>query len=67
MIQLAICIILVWLLFVILIKREKTNVKNNSTNKNSGQKIIACSVCNTHIEELDISKKDGKFYCKDCL
>lgn len=64
MIQLAIFIILVWLLFIILKNRDKLNIKNN---KKYGKKVVACSTCNIHIEEQYASKKEHKFYCKDCL
>lgn len=67
MIQLAIFIILIWLLFAVLRNKKKSSMSDKNASKNFGKKIIACSVCNTHVDELDIVEKNNKFYCKDCL
>jgi len=39
--------------------------KNNPSNskKIQGQKMIACDVCDTHVPESNVIKKNGKNYC----
>jgi len=65
--KLIIVMLLVWVGFVLFKKMRQPNVSKQPDNK-IGQKMIACSVCDTHIPESEAIEKDGKIYCsKDCL
>jgi len=65
--KLIIVMLLVWVGFVLFKKMRQPNVSKQTDNK-IGQKMIACSVCDTHIPESEAIEKDGKIYCsKDCL
>ena len=67
MIKLVIVMLLVWVGFVLFKKMRQLNVSNHPDNK-IGQKMIACSVCDTHIPESEAIVQDGKIYCsKSCL
>ena len=62
MIKLILVMLLGWVgfsLFRIFIN-SKTGVK---TKNESGQKILACDVCETHVPESDAILKNGKIYC----
>ena len=59
--KLILVLLLSWVGFS-LMKRFKHN--NPSVSKNEkGQKMIACEVCDTHVPESDVIKKNGKYYC----
>lgn len=67
MIKLVLVMLLVWVGFV-LFKKMKHSTLSKSTDGSIGQKMIACSVCDTHVPESEAIVKDGKIYCsKDCL
>jgi len=66
-IKLVLVMLLVWVGFVLFKKMRQPNV-SSSSDSDTGQKMIACSVCDTHIPESEAIVQDGKIYCsKDCL
>ena len=46
-----------------LIKRFMSQVPARSSKKKTGQKMLACSVCETYIPEQDAIIKNGKIFC----
>tara|TARA_B110000914_G_scaffold219552_1_gene228367 strand:- start:934 stop:1137 length:204 start_codon:yes stop_codon:yes gene_type:complete len=67
MIKLAILMLLVWVGFVLFKKMRQSNVSHQPDDK-IGQKMVVCSVCDTHIPESEAILKDDKIYCsKSCL
>ena len=67
MIQLVLVMLLVWVGFV-LFKKMRQPTASKSSDNTPGEKMIACSVCDTHVPESEAILKDGKIYCsKDCL
>jgi len=67
LVKLVLVMLLFWLGFVLFKKMRQLNV-SRSSDSNIGQKMIVCSVCDTHIPESEAIIKDGKIYCsKDCL
>ena len=38
-------------------------IKLNKVSSDSGQKMVACAVCDTHIPESEAIIKNGKTYC----
>jgi len=46
-----------------LIKKFMSQVPASSTKKKTGQKMLACSVCETYIPEQDAIVKNGKIFC----
>tara|TARA_B100000929_G_C15329093_1_gene359998 strand:+ start:362 stop:568 length:207 start_codon:yes stop_codon:yes gene_type:complete len=62
LIKLILVLLLGWAGFN-LYKKYMNPTDRSSTIKDSGEKIVACSVCDTHIPESDSIKKDGKIFC----
>ena len=54
--------LLVWIGFT-LIKNKINPIESNKVSTDSGQKMIACAVCDTHIPESEAIIKNGKTYC----
>ena len=46
-----------------LIKKFMSQVPVSSAKKKTGQKMLACSVCETYIPEQDAIVKNGKIFC----
>ena len=46
-----------------LIKKFMSQGSVSSSNNKTGQKMIACSVCETYIPEQDAIIKNGKIFC----
>ena len=46
-----------------LIKKFMSQVPTSSSKKKTGQKMLACSVCETYIPEQDAIIKNGKIFC----
>jgi len=61
-IKLILVLLLGWTGFS-LIKRFKVSNSNRSSQKGTGQKMVACDVCDTHVPESDVIVKNGKNYC----
>ena len=51
-----------WIGFI-LFKNIINPTKSNKVSSGSGQKMVACSVCDTHIPESEAIIKNGKTYC----
>ena len=62
MIKLILVMLLGWIGFV-LFKKIINPTERNKVSSNSGQKIVACAVCDTHIPESESIIKNGKTYC----
>lgn len=64
--KLIIVVLVVWLGFVLFKKLRKP--ANELSQKPSNSKMLACSVCKTHIPENEAIIQDAKVYCsKECL
>ena len=63
LLKLVVVLLLGWGL-VNLFKRIR-NPNNNQSNSDSGQVVVACSVCDTHIPESEAIRKNGKVYCSE--
>jgi len=64
--KLIIIILIVWFGYVLFKKFRKP--PNELSQKPSSNKMLACSVCKTHIPENEAILQDGKVYCsKSCL
>ena len=48
-----------------LFKRIRNPNNNNQSNSDSGQVVVACSACDTHIPESEAIRKNGKVYCSE--
>ena len=48
-----------------LFKRIRNPNNNNQSNSDSGQVVVSCSVCDTHIPESEAIRKNGKVYCSE--
>ena len=46
-----------------LFKKIINPTKSNKVGSDSGQKMVACSVCDTHIPESEAIIKNDKKYC----
>ena len=46
-----------------LIKKFMSRDSVSSSKKKTGQKMLACSVCETYIPEQDAVIKNGKIFC----
>ena len=46
-----------------LIKKFISQVPASSSKKKTGQKMLACLVCETYIPEQDAIVKNGKIFC----
>ncbi len=65
-VKLIIIVLVIWLGFVLLKKFRKP--ADHTDQKPSTNKMLACSVCKTHIPENEAILQDGKVYCsKRCL
>jgi len=51
-----------WIGFT-LIKNKINPTESIKVSSNSGQKMVACVVCDTHIPESEAIIKNGKTYC----
>jgi len=51
-----------WIGFT-LFKKIINPTKSNKVSSGSGQKMVACAVCDTHILESEAIIKNGKTYC----
>ena len=59
--KLIVVVLVVWLGFSLFKKIRKPSVKTDA--KSSSSKMLACSVCKTHIPENEAIIQDGKVYC----
>jgi len=55
-------LILGWIGFS-LIKKFMSQGSDSGSKKKTGQKMLACSVCETYIPEQDVIIKNGKIFC----
>ena len=62
MIKLILVMLLGWI-GVTIFKKFINPTESNKVNSNSGQKMVACAVCDTHIPESEAIIKNGKTYC----
>ena len=62
MIKLILVILLGWAGFTLFKKYLKPTL-NENIKTDSGEKMVACSVCETHIPESDAIIKNGKTFC----
>ena len=62
LIKLVLVMLLGWLGFA-LFKKILNPVATQTMNSKSGEKIVLCSVCDTHIPESDVIIKNGKTFC----
>ena len=64
LLKLVVVLLLGWGL-VNLFKRIRHPNNNNRSNSDSGQIMVACLVCDTHIPESEAVIKNGKVYCSE--
>ena len=62
MIKLILVMLLGWIVFT-LFKKITNPTEINKVSSNSGKKMVACAVCDTHIPESEAIIKNGKKYC----
>ena len=62
LIKLILVMLLGWIGFT-LFKKIINPTESNKVSADSGQKMGACTVCDTHIPESDAIIKNGKTYC----
>ena len=62
LIKLILVMLLGWVGFT-LFKKFKNPTENKKVSSDSGQKMVACSVCDTHIPESEAIIKNAKTYC----
>jgi uncharacterized protein len=62
LIKLILVMLLGWAGFT-LVKKYLNPTLNGTEKTESGEKMVACSVCDTHIPESDAIIKDGKTFC----
>ena len=62
LIKLILVMLLGWIGFT-LFKNFLNPTESKSVGSDTGQKMVACSVCDTHIPESDAIIKNGKMYC----
>ncbi len=62
MIKLVIVMLLAWVGFSLFKKLRQPNTSMKSESK-IGEKMVACSVCDTHVSESEAIENNGKFYC----
>ena len=62
MIKLILMMLLGWIGFT-LFKKLINPTKSKKVSSDSGQKIVACAFCDTHIPESEAIIKNGKTYC----
>ena len=61
-ITLILVMLLGWIVFI-LFKKIINPTKSNKVSSDSGQKMVACAVCDTHIPESEAIIKNDKTYC----
>jgi uncharacterized protein len=61
-IKIIIIVLLVWLGFS-LIKKFRKPIEGQDTIASNSSKMLACSVCKTHIPENEAIVQNGKVYC----
>ena len=64
LIKLILVMLLGWIGFT-LFKKIINPTKSNKVSSDSGQKMVACAVCDTHIPESEAIIKNGKSYCSE--
>ena len=62
LIKLILVILLGWIGFT-LVKKFMNPTEGKKASSDSGQKMVACSLCDTHIPESEAISKNGKIYC----
>ena len=62
LIKLILVMLLGWIGFT-LFKKFINPTESNKVNSNSGQKMVACAFCDTHIPESEAIIKNSKTYC----
>ena len=62
MIKLILVMLLGWIGFI-LFKKFIYPTESKKVSSNSGQKMVACAVCDTHIPESEAILKNGKTFC----
>ena len=62
MIKLILVMLLGWIGFT-LFKKFINPTETKKVSSDVGQKMVACSVCDTHIPESEAIIKNGKTYC----
>jgi len=62
LIKLILVMLLGWIGFT-LFKKIINPTESNKLSSDSGQKMVACTVCDTHIPESEAIIKNGKTYC----
>ncbi|MDB9865926.1 PP0621 family protein [Candidatus Thioglobus sp.] len=62
MIKLILVLLLGWV-GISLFKRFMNPNASKSVKTKTGQKMLACSVCDTHVPESDAIIKNGKIFC----
>ena len=62
MIKLILVLLLGWSAFSLFKKFMNPDASKFSNTKN-GKKMLACSVCDTHVPESDAIIKNGKIFC----
>jgi len=62
LIKLILVLLLGWV-GISLFKRFMNPNSSKSVKTETGQKMLACSVCETHIPESDAIIKNGKIFC----
>ena len=60
-VKLIVVVLVVWLGFVLFKKLRKP--KSELSQKSSNNKMLACSVCQTHIPENEAIIHNGKVFC----
>jgi len=62
LIKLILVMLLGWIGFT-LFKKFINPTESKKVSSNSGQKMVACAVCDTHIPESEAILKNGKTFC----
>jgi len=62
LIKLILVMLLAWIGFT-LFKKIINPTESNKVGSDSGQKMVVCSFCDTHIPESEVIIKNGKTYC----
>ena len=62
LIKLVLVMLLGWIGFT-LFKKIINPTEGNKVSSDSGQKMVACAVCDTHIPKSEAIIKNGKTYC----
>jgi len=62
LVKLILVMLLGWIGLTLFINIDNPT-KSNKVSSDSGQKMVACTVCDTHIPESEAIIKNGKTYC----